>query len=119
MNVHFSYKDRKLPEVEKEINHQTEKLRKRLQVFRPELVHLKGSIEQNSVREGVIVSLNLRLPSGQMAVQETASSGQSAVKAAFEDLVQQINRHKDLLRSSHRWQRRRAQSGRSEPQVPF
>ena len=36
----------KTPDIEKEINHLIEKLRKRLQVFRPELVHLKGVIEQ-------------------------------------------------------------------------
>ena len=119
MNVHFSYKDRKPPEVEKEINQQVEKLRKRLRVFRPELVHLKGSFEQNSPREGSTVSLNLRLPSGQMAVQKSASNGQSAVKAAFEDLVQQINRHKDLLRSNHRWQRRRSEKTRPQAQVAF
>src|SRR5204862_2183276 len=70
MNVHISYRVHRTPDVEKEINHLIEKLRKRLQVFRPELVHLKGNIEQNSPREGIIVSFNLRLPSGQMAVQE-------------------------------------------------
>jgi DNA-directed RNA polymerase specialized sigma24 family protein/ribosome-associated translation inhibitor RaiA len=119
MNVHVSYKDRKPPEVEKEINHQIEKLQKRLQVFRPDLVHLKGSVEQSSTRSDTVVSLNLRLPSGQMAVQKSANNPQSAVKAAFEDLVQQINKHKDLLRSSHKWQRRRAQSGRAPALVPF
>jgi len=35
MNVHISYRDRKTPDIEKEINHQIEKLGKRLQVFRP------------------------------------------------------------------------------------
>ena len=40
MNVHISYKLRKTPDLEKEINHLVEKLRKRLQVFRPELLHL-------------------------------------------------------------------------------
>jgi len=74
MNVHISYKVHKTPDIEKEINHHIEKLRKRLQVFRPELVHLKGSVEQNSPREGTIVSLNLRLPSGQMAVQQSGST---------------------------------------------
>ena len=39
MNVHVSYKVSKTPDVEKEINHYVEKLNKRLQVFRPELVH--------------------------------------------------------------------------------
>jgi DNA-directed RNA polymerase specialized sigma24 family protein/ribosome-associated translation inhibitor RaiA len=120
MNVHIGYKVRKTPDIEKEIHQQVEKLRKRLQAFRPELVHLKGLIEQNSPREGVIVSLNLRLPSGQMAAHKKASAPSAAVKAAFDDLLQQIIRHKDLLRSSHKWPRwRRGTETRPERQVPF
>src|SRR5581483_12262615 len=120
MNVHVSYKVHKTPDIEKEITHQTEKLRKRLQVFRPELVHLRGSVEQNSPREGFVVSLNLRLPSGQMAVQQSASTASAAIKGAFEDLLQQLNKHKALLRSSHRWPRwRRGTETRPEVQVPF
>jgi DNA-directed RNA polymerase specialized sigma24 family protein len=119
MNVHISYRLHKTPDIEKDINHLIEKLRKRLQVFRPELVHLKGVVEQSSAREGTIVSLNLRLPSGQMAVQQSAPTPVAAVKAAFDDLLQQITRHKDLLRSSHKWRRRRAENGRPERQVPF
>jgi RNA polymerase sigma factor (sigma-70 family) len=69
---------------------------------------LKGLIEQNSPREGTVVSLNLRLPSGQMAVQESAPNASGALKAAFEDLISQIGKHKDLLRSSHKWRRRGA-----------
>ena len=72
MNVHISYKLRKTPDLEKEINHLVEKLRKRLQVFRPELLHLKGVVEESSPREGTTVSLNLRLPSGQLAAQRSA-----------------------------------------------
>jgi RNA polymerase sigma factor (sigma-70 family) len=123
MNVHVSYRLPKLPAVEKDIQHQIEKLQKRLQVFRPELVHLKGVVEETSAREGVSVSLNLRLPSGQMAVQKSASTPSAAVKSAFEDLLQQVNKHKDLLRSSHKWQRgRRGNSSRPGTQmheVPF
>jgi RNA polymerase sigma factor (sigma-70 family) len=96
-----------------------EKLRKRLQVFRPELVHLKGLFEQNSPREGTTVSLNLRLPSGQMAVKKSASSAASAVKAAFDDLLQQISKHKDLLRNSHKWQRRRVADFSPKSRVAF
>jgi DNA-directed RNA polymerase specialized sigma24 family protein/ribosome-associated translation inhibitor RaiA len=120
MNVHISYKVHKTPDIEKDIQHLVEKLRKRLQVFRPELVHLKGVVEQNSPREGTTVSLNLRLPSGQMAVQKSAPTASTAVKAAFDDLLQQITKHKDLLRSSHKWPRwRRVAQSRPEPQVPF
>jgi len=119
MNVHISYRNHKTPDIEKEINHLIEKLNKRLQVFRPELVHLKGLIEQSSPREGTTVSLNLRLPSGQMAVQKSAASAAAAVKTAADDLLQQISRHKDLLRSSHRWTRRRVADFRPESPVPF
>jgi RNA polymerase sigma factor (sigma-70 family) len=119
MNVHISYKVIKTPDIEKEISHQIDKLRRRLQVFRPELVHLKGTIEQNTPREGFTLALNLRLPSGQMAVQKSAGSAQSVVKSAFDDLLQQITKHKDLLRSSHKWPRWRRGASRPEPQVPF
>ena len=120
MNVHVSYKVHKTPDIEKEIGHQIEKIQKRLQVFRPELVHLKALIDQNSPREGTLVSLNLRLPSGQLAVQEKAPSATAAIKAAFDELIQQIGRHKELLRSSHKWRRwRGGQQESRELGVPF
>lgn len=123
MNVHISYRIPKDPAVEKDLQHQVEKLQKRLQVFRPELVHLKGTVEEISAREGTRVSLNLRLPSGQMAAQKSAPTPTAGVKMAFEDLLLQVNKHKDLLRSSHKWQRgkRGANARPSAPvrEVPF
>src|ERR1700719_1392492 len=120
MNVHVSYRLPKTPSIEKDVQHQIEKLRKRLQVFRPELIHLKGLVEENSPREGASVSLNLRLPSGQMAVQAKASTAAAAVKSAFEDLLQQVNKHKALLRSSHKWPRRQKDNtARRNASVPF
>jgi DNA-directed RNA polymerase specialized sigma24 family protein/ribosome-associated translation inhibitor RaiA len=123
MNVHVSYRLTKSPVVEKDVQHQVEKLQKRLQVFRPELVHLKASVEEVSAKEGTSVSLNLRLPSGQMASQASAPTASAAVKAAFEDLLLQVNKHKDLLRASHKWKRdRRGNARRRQPEfreVPF
>ena len=120
MNVHISYRLHKTPAVEKDIQHQIEKLRKRLQVFRPELIHLKGMVEEVSAREGISVSLNLRLPSGQMAVQSKSATAAAAVKTAFEDLLQQLNKHKELLRSTHKWTRRQKDaSSRKNLSVPF
>lgn len=123
MNVHVSYRLQKPPSVEKDVQHQIEKLQKRLQVFRPDLVHLKGVVEEVSAREGTSVSLNLRLPSGQMAVQASAPNSTAAVKAAFEDLLQQVNKHKEILRASHKWQRGRrgnsARPGTTVREVPF
>jgi RNA polymerase sigma factor (sigma-70 family) len=123
MNVHVSYRLAKSPAVEKDVQHRIEKLQKRLQVFRPELVHLRGVVEELSPREGVSISLNLRLPSGQMAVQKTAPTAEAAIKAGFEDLLLQLNKHKDLLRASHKWQRDRrgnaTRQGAKLKEVPF
>jgi RNA polymerase sigma factor (sigma-70 family) len=119
MNVHISYKVQRTPDIDKEIQHWIGKVQRRLQVFRPELVHLKGLLEQNSPREGNVVSLNLRLPSGQMAAQESAPSTVAAIKAAFGELLEQIGKHKELLRNSHSWRRHRALEGVPRAEVPF
>ena len=106
MNVHFSYKASKNPETEQEVQRQTEKLAKRLQVFRPELIHLHGIVGESSQNGGgITVSLNLRLPSGQMATQNTSSTAVGAIKTCFRDLITQLNAHKDLLRNRHKWHR--------------
>jgi len=118
MNVHISYKVQRTPDIDKEMQYWTAKVQKRLQVFRPELIHLKGLVEPSSARSGTTVSVNLRLPSGQMAAQESASTATAAVKAVFDDLLNQIGRHKELLRSSRRWRGRHpAKNGFSH--VPF
>jgi len=106
MNVHISYKISKTPDLEKIINQQVEKLGRYLRVFRPELVHLKGVVEETSAREGVVVSLNLRLPSGQMAAQERSATATAAIKAAFDAATEQLKKHKELLRNHHKWPRR-------------
>lgn len=69
MHVHVSYKAGKTPDVEREFQTQIQKLQRRLQVFKPDLVHLHAIVDQESSR-GVITSLNLRLPSGQMTSQK-------------------------------------------------
>jgi RNA polymerase sigma factor (sigma-70 family) len=103
MNVHVSYKATKTPDLEKEINLHVEKLRRRLQVFRPELIHLHATVDHNSAREGITVSLNLRLPSGQMASSGLGTTPIAAMKAAFDDLQEQVSKHKDRLRAQHKW----------------
>lgn len=120
MNVHISYRLPKNSDLENQFNQGIEKLSRRLQVYRPELVHLHGNIEENNARQGISVSLNLRLPSGQMAAKESAPSPIAAIRAAFDDLVEEVTKHKDHLRSQHKWpHRRRVGRTRPEPQVPF
>lgn len=120
MNVHVSYKNTKSADVEEQFHLQIEKLRKRLQVFRPELVHLHAVVDESLARERCVVALNLRLPSGQMASRGVAERFTPAVKMAFNDLLDQLTKHKDHLRNHYKWPRRR-EGGREGllPQVPF
>jgi RNA polymerase sigma factor (sigma-70 family) len=119
MDVHVSYKSGKTPEIEREFQNHIAKLERRLQVFNPDLVHLHAIVDQQN-GQGPSTSLNLRLPTGQMAVQKSGDNLVAAVKAGFTDLISQLNRHKELLRGD--WSRRRRQPGRGpslEPSVPF
>lgn len=115
MNVHVSYKAGKTADVEREFQHQLQKLERRLQVFKPDLVHIHAIVEQENNRSAS-TSLNLRLPSGQMAAQRSGENALAAVKSAFADLLSQVTKHKELLRGH--WTRksvRREGRGRLTP----
>jgi RNA polymerase sigma factor (sigma-70 family) len=119
MNVHFTYKLSKSPDVENLINHQVKKLQTRLQVFKPDMISLHGAIDEKP-NTGFTASLNLRLPSGQMAVKDSADSPQTALRSVFDSLLEQLNKHKAQLRSKHQWPRqRRVEQPRTIGQVPF
>src|ERR1051326_9203784 len=107
MNVHVSYKAGKTPDVEREFQHQLQRLERRLQVFKPDLVSFHGIVEQENHRSAS-TSLNLRLPSGQLAAQKSGENALAAIKAAFADLLFQLNKHKELLRGQWTRQSRRA-----------
>ncbi|HZS26205.1 MAG TPA: hypothetical protein VFB76_03175 [Candidatus Angelobacter sp.] len=112
MNAHVSYKAGKTPDVEREIQHQLQKLERRLHVFKPDLVHIRAIIDQENSRSAS-ASLNLRLPSGQMAAQRSGENALAAVKSAFADLFAQVTKHKDLLRGH--WTRKATRRAGREP----
>lgn len=116
MNAHVSYKAGKTPDVEREFHHQVQKLQRRLHVFKPDLVHLRAIVEQENSRSAS-TSLNLRLPSGQMAAQRSGENALAAVKLAFADLFAQVTKHKELLRGN--WTRKSTRrAGRGAPLSP-
>jgi len=117
MNLHFSYKAAKSPDVEKEIQQHVQKLERRLQVFRPDLIHLHGTLD-TAPQNGYGISLNLRLPSGQLSAHDEGASAEAAVKAGFADLISQLNRHKDLLRNGHKWTREKGTGAEVEEVRP-
>jgi RNA polymerase sigma factor (sigma-70 family) len=104
MNLHFSFKSAKTSDAEKEIQSHVHKLERFLHAFRPELVHLHGTVAAGR-HEGISANLNLRLPTGQLFATNEGDNDTAALKAAFTDLLTQLKRHKELLRSEHKWRR--------------
>src|SRR3954451_488306 len=121
MNVHVSYKVPKSSDLEQQFNQSSEKLSRRLQVFRPDLVHLHATVEEGPARSGFHVRLDLRLPSGDIASSGHADRVATAIKSSFDDLIEQVTKHKDRLRAQHQWprQQRRGDGARPVKQVPF
>lgn len=119
MNVHFTYKVNKSPAIEQYLQTQIEKLGPRLHAFNPDMVSLRGVIEE-APKSGFTVSVNLRLPSGQMAARASAGALLSAIRIVFEDLVEQLVKHKEHLRSHYRYPRVRGMERQPiEPQARF
>ena len=119
MNVHFTYKLDKSPKVAQYLQTQIEKLGPRLQIFNPDMVSLRGLIE-DAPRSGFTAALNLRLPAGQMAARASADTLHAAIRIAFDDLTEQLRKHKEHLRSQYRYPRvRGVERQRIEPQVAF
>ncbi len=121
MNVHISYKGlEKTPDLDSTVQQHLKKLQRRLQLFRPELVSLHGSVLQNSPRAGYVVALHLKLPSTDLASEQANPSAPVAIRAAFDSLIDQLGRHREMLRNRHNYPRRHHATGRKViGEVPF
>ncbi len=111
MNVHILYRAHHTSDLESEINLQVEKLDRRMKAFSPELVHLHGDVGPGPSKKNgsTSVSLNLRIPSGQIAASSTANQPASAIKNAFHDLTKQLDAHKEHLRNKRNFHRKSPQ----------
>lgn len=98
MKLHFTYQVAKTPELDALVQQTADKIQPLLRVFDPDLVQLYGRLNRGNPREGVQCTLNLRLPTGQLASEEFAATAQQALRAARADLIEQIKKHKEKLR---------------------
>lgn len=110
MILHISFKaeSAKTPDVERDIQQHVKKLERFLTAFRPDLVHLHAGIDHHP--RGFRISLNLRLPTGQLATQENGQALTAGIRVAFAELISQLKRHKELIRNEHRWRRGRSKA---------
>jgi ribosomal subunit interface protein len=91
------------PELRQYFESRIEKLDRLIPTFSEELVSLQGSIEQNMKRNDFSTSLALHFPQYTLHAAEQSQDVKRAMRAAFEDLIRQIDRFKRKLRGEHRW----------------
>lgn len=97
MNVQLTVQVPKTPDLEQLLQRLTSKLERLLTVFQPDLVQLHGRLVKNTAREGVVCTLNLRLPTGQFTAEDSAATAQAALRIAGEELIEQMKTHKQKL----------------------
>ncbi len=98
MNLHLTVQVPRSPELNQQVDRFHHKLEPLLVAFQPELVQLQGRLVRHTSREGVLCRLNLHLPTAQLSCEKAAATAQAAFRAAGEDLVSQLNKHKQRLR---------------------
>ena len=108
MRVSISYKhvtshDR----VEVELERRTNKLKKLLKSYQPDLVQLHGSFAKNPRDEEHSLSLNLSLPTGTLHATGKGSNVRASCKQAFSELESQVKKHQSRLRKDYEWKRKR------------
>ena len=109
MEVHFAYHHVvRTAQLDKAIATNVEKIGKLLKHFSPDMIHLHGVLEHQTLREVPTCSLNLSLPSAVLHASETADTILSALQECLKDLVRQIIKHKDRLRRDGSWHRQTA-----------
>ncbi|HWG37990.1 MAG TPA: hypothetical protein VN690_09765 [Terriglobales bacterium] len=108
MNLQLTVQVPRSPDLNQILDRFQQKLTPLLFAFQPELVQLHGRLVRHTSREGVVCRLNLHLPTGQISSEHIAATAQAALRAAGEDLLRQLHKHKQRLRETRpRWHRPR------------
>ncbi len=108
MHVHFSYHHvSRNPQLDHAVDSHVQKLGKFLVRFSPDLVHLRGILEFNSPHHEAACSLNMWLPTARIHARESGASVLTVMQASFSELLEQVKRHKRVLRREGVWKRRR------------
>jgi ribosome-associated translation inhibitor RaiA len=109
MHVHFSYHNvPRTTQLDTVIAKNLKKLEKHLSHYSPDLVHLRGTLESNGAHKNIAVSLNLALPTGQLHSREKEGNLLKDVQSCFNQLVDQLKKHKVALRREDAWRRERS-----------
>ena len=108
MKISFNYKEaNSREEAEKEVDLHAKRLEKFLKRFEPDLVQLHGAFEKMPHTNGIALSLNLSLPTGQLHATAEQADATGSIRVAFAEIIAQLKKHMGKLRKDYQWKRKR------------
>jgi len=108
MQVHFSFQHgSRTPQLDKIIDSHVRKLSVLLVRFSPDLVHLHGLVEFGAAHHKPLCSLDLWLPTTRLHAREQGPDLAAALRVSFNQLREQLKKHKEVLRREADWKRKR------------
>ena len=108
MKIAFNYREANpREEAEKEVGLHVKRLEKFLKRFEPDLVQLHGAVEKMPHTNGIALSLNLSLPTGQLHATAEQADAIGSIRVAFAEILAQLKKHMGKLRKDYEWKRKR------------
>ncbi|OFV95722.1 MAG: hypothetical protein A3H28_15705 [Acidobacteria bacterium RIFCSPLOWO2_02_FULL_61_28] len=108
MHIHFSFHHvSRNAQIDKTITSQVTKLEKLLGRFSSDLIRIHGVVEFSAAHKGPVCSLNLWLPTARLNTRHEGDSPLTALQDCFNQLIEQVKKHKTFLRREGVWKRRR------------
>lgn len=108
MKISFNYREANpRKEAEKEVGLHAKRLEKFLKRFEPDLVQLHGAFEKMPHTNGIALSLNLSLPTGQLHATAEQADAIGSIRVAFAEILAQLKKHMGKLRKDYEWKRKR------------
>jgi putative sigma-54 modulation protein len=91
------------PDLREYFESRIEKLDRLIPSFSEDLVSLQATVEMNLKRGDFSTSLSIHFPQHTLHAEEESRDVKGAIRAAFDELIRQVDRFKSKLRREHRW----------------
>lgn len=90
------------PELREFFASKIAKLDRLIPTFSDHLVSLQAAVEKNLKRGDYSTSLSLHFPQQTLHAEEQSRDLKGAIRAAFDEIIRQVDRFKSKLRGEHR-----------------
>ena len=98
-----------MPQAEQHLEKKIQKVQDLLPTFDDDAVKLDISFEKHARREEYYTSLTLAIPRKTLRTKEKGFDVFNAMNAAFDKLLREVKKFKDMLKREHTYKARRAE----------